>query len=141
VSGIVARVLGQPEVAAGASLLDLGANSIDMVRIVNALERELGFRPRVDEFYRQPSVAWLSDAYERSRGGAASALPDVSVAVAATQADPLPAEPAGSAPQPADAAELAAVARALEQVRGLSADELERLLAQARRRSGEEEQA
>ncbi|HEY9404139.1 MAG TPA: amino acid adenylation domain-containing protein, partial [Pyrinomonadaceae bacterium] len=48
------------------SLLDLGASSVDMIRIANLLEKELGFRPQIDEFYREPTLLGLANAYEQS---------------------------------------------------------------------------
>jgi acyl carrier protein len=47
------------------NLFDLGATSIDMIRIVNSVERALNFRPRIDVFYRDPTVAALTNSYEQ----------------------------------------------------------------------------
>jgi amino acid adenylation domain-containing protein len=68
ISRLVAGVLGLSEVGEDASLLDLGVNSVDVIRIANALERELGWRPSVEAFYRLPSVGGLATAYAE-RGG------------------------------------------------------------------------
>jgi acyl carrier protein len=61
---LVRQVLKAVPVAPDANLLCLGATSIDMVRISNLLERELGFRPRIDDFYRTPTVQALAAMYE-----------------------------------------------------------------------------
>jgi amino acid adenylation domain-containing protein len=62
---IVEGVLGQPGIAAGANLLQLGATSIDVVRIANALSSELGFRPQLAQLMRTPTLAELLAMYRR----------------------------------------------------------------------------
>ncbi len=57
---IVSEVLGSTDMDAKANLLQLGATSIEMIRIANALDQQLGFRPRMDDFYRDPSIDGLS---------------------------------------------------------------------------------
>jgi amino acid adenylation domain-containing protein len=74
----VERILGGEPVAPDANLLRLGATSIDIVRICNVLQAELGFRPRLAQFMRQPTLADLLDMYrahlrERSAAEAAPA--------------------------------------------------------------------
>jgi acyl carrier protein len=72
-AALVASVMQLEEIKPDANLLELGASSIDIVRIVNLSERELAFRPRVDEFYMSPTVEWLAFKYEelgRAGGGA-----------------------------------------------------------------------
>src|SRR6185312_8901157 len=64
---IVERVLGFDRVEWGANLLDLGANSVDLIRISNQLERELSFRPTMEEFFRTPTVAGLAELYAQER--------------------------------------------------------------------------
>jgi amino acid adenylation domain-containing protein len=61
---LVAEVLKVGHVDPDVNLLDLGATSIDMIKIVNSIERELGFRPKIEVFYRVPTVATLTDSYE-----------------------------------------------------------------------------
>jgi len=51
------------------NLLDLGADSLDIVSIINRLEQEFGFRPKIEEFYSQPTVAQLVTAYQRRLRG------------------------------------------------------------------------
>jgi SagB-type dehydrogenase family enzyme len=80
---IVAHVLDRPAVAPDANLMLLGATSIDIVRIANASEAELGFRPRLADLMRAPTLANLLGLY-RDRGHAATAR------TAAAAADPAP---------------------------------------------------
>jgi SagB-type dehydrogenase family enzyme len=47
------------------NLLDLGASSVDMIRIANLLENEFGFRPQIDEFFRDPTLKGLAQAHAR----------------------------------------------------------------------------
>jgi SagB-type dehydrogenase family enzyme len=61
-----ASVLQADHVDPNANILELGANSINIIRIANLLESEFGFRPSVEEFYRMPSVARLTEFYARS---------------------------------------------------------------------------
>ena len=68
----VARVLQMPAVDPAADLLALGANSVDIIRIANAIDRELGFRPKVEDAYREPTVVALAAAYDRQRWRAQS---------------------------------------------------------------------
>jgi len=67
IARLVASVIGVDHIEPQASLLDLGANSVDMIRVVNQLESDLGFRPRIDEFYLSPTVVGLARAYEQHR--------------------------------------------------------------------------
>ncbi|WP_425329058.1 SagB family peptide dehydrogenase [Streptomyces kasugaensis] len=59
----VEKVLDRTEIAPHANLLHLGATSIDIVRIGNALAGELGFRPRLAQLMRQPTLADLLGMY------------------------------------------------------------------------------
>ncbi len=63
VVGIVEAVLAQAGIAPAANLLHLGATSIDIVRIGNALASELGFRPRLAQLMRTPTLADLLGMY------------------------------------------------------------------------------
>ncbi|MFH0962801.1 MAG: amino acid adenylation domain-containing protein [Planctomycetota bacterium] len=67
IGGWVEDILGVGRIDPQANLLYLGATSIDMIRIVNRLESELGFRPRIDDFYRRPTVLGLVEAYRSQR--------------------------------------------------------------------------
>ncbi|BCJ65767.1 non-ribosomal peptide synthetase [Polymorphospora rubra] len=60
---IVTEILDVAVVAPDANLLLLGATSIDIVRISNALAGELGFRPKLARLMRQPTLADLLAIY------------------------------------------------------------------------------
>jgi amino acid adenylation domain-containing protein len=61
---LVVGVLGQAGLDAEANLLESGANSIDMIRIVNRIDEVFGFRPRIGDLYRDPTIAGLTRKYE-----------------------------------------------------------------------------
>ncbi|MEO6463482.1 MAG: SagB family peptide dehydrogenase, partial [Candidatus Eisenbacteria bacterium] len=67
IAAIVADVLALPAVADEANLLELGASSVDMVRVLNRLDAELGFRPGIEAFYGEPTIAGLARAGADSR--------------------------------------------------------------------------
>jgi SagB-type dehydrogenase family enzyme len=77
ISRIVESVLGIPVPDAQANIIGLGANSMEIVRIINRLEDELGFRPRFEDLSASPSVAALAVAYDgiRTIGGLADQAP------------------------------------------------------------------
>jgi amino acid adenylation domain-containing protein len=60
---LAARVLKQDGLSAADNLLALGATSVDMIRIANRIESELGRRPALDDLYRAPSIAALAASY------------------------------------------------------------------------------
>jgi pyochelin synthetase len=64
---IIAKILEVPDLDRGANLMGYGANSIDMVRIGNQLEKEFGFRPRMDQLFRLQTVDALARYYEEHR--------------------------------------------------------------------------
>jgi amino acid adenylation domain-containing protein len=72
---IVAGVLGVERVAPETELFSLGATSIEIVKIANLLERELGTRPKINELVQLSSVAAIAGYYARLEpaGGAAPA--------------------------------------------------------------------
>jgi SagB-type dehydrogenase family enzyme len=88
---LVAAALERDELAADANLLDLGANSVDLIRIANRLERELGFRPRMEAFFRDPTVRGLAALHAREQEGPAAA-PEPAAARPAAAARWRPAE-------------------------------------------------
>ena len=53
---VVSRVLQLGDIDPDANLFDLGATSVDAIRIANALEHELGVRPRLEVVYQQPTL-------------------------------------------------------------------------------------
>jgi len=73
----VCEVLGMSEIDAAENLLQMGATSIEMIRIANALDQHLGFRPRMDDFYRDPTVAGLSALYAQVNPSAGSTVPAI----------------------------------------------------------------
>lgn len=64
VGQVVASVLQLEAVAADADFFNLGATSVDIIRISNELENEFGYRPRIEEVFRSPTVAALASCYE-----------------------------------------------------------------------------
>ena len=66
IAGIVTHVLHLAALEPDADLLSAGANSIDIIRIVNALEREMNFRPQLIDVFRAPTIADLVRLYEIS---------------------------------------------------------------------------
>jgi pyochelin synthetase len=64
IAQLVAEVLGLEYVDPNANLLRLGANSIDIVKIGNRLEKEFGFRPQMEDMFRLPTIAALGNYYE-----------------------------------------------------------------------------
>ncbi|QUJ76791.1 amino acid adenylation domain-containing protein [Sulfitobacter albidus] len=59
IAGIVLRTLGQEKIDPHANLLSLGASSLDIVRISNAVAAAHGFRPPLARFMRSPTLAAL----------------------------------------------------------------------------------
>lgn len=68
ISELVTTVLGVEELSPQDDFLMLGATSVDMIRIANLLDREIGYRPGIDEFYERPTVMALAASYERDKG-------------------------------------------------------------------------
>ncbi|WP_323162118.1 non-ribosomal peptide synthetase [Pseudomonas fluorescens] len=64
---IVQGVLKRESIAANANLLNLGATSIDIVRISNALSGALQFRPHVAQLLAQPTLLHLLGMYRQNR--------------------------------------------------------------------------
>jgi SagB-type dehydrogenase family enzyme len=67
ITKLVMSVLKITHLDVNTNLLNFGANSIDMIRIVNLLEKELNFRPKMDEFFRRPTVLALSNLFEKQK--------------------------------------------------------------------------
>lgn len=59
---IVEGVLEQQGLHVEENIFHYGATSIHMMRIINQVELELGFRPAIDDFYTEPSIAGLLSA-------------------------------------------------------------------------------
>ena len=60
---LVDEVLQVGPVDPDADLLALGANSIDLVRIINLVEIRFGFRPNIVDLYRRPTLAEVAHQY------------------------------------------------------------------------------
>ncbi|MFC1718243.1 amino acid adenylation domain-containing protein, partial [Candidatus Poribacteria bacterium] len=66
ISWLAAGVLKMDHIDLHVNLLELGANSVDMIRIVNLLDKEMDFRPDMDEFYLNPTLSGLVECYEQA---------------------------------------------------------------------------
>ena len=62
---LVLGVLALKEIDPQVSLLEYGATSIDMIRLVNRLDETLGYRPRIGDFYRNPTIIGLVRGYQQ----------------------------------------------------------------------------
>lgn len=63
IEALVAGVLKLDGVDPEANLLELGASSIDLIRILNVLDQNLHFRPSLARFFGSPTVATLAQVY------------------------------------------------------------------------------
>jgi SagB-type dehydrogenase family enzyme len=64
VGRLVGQVLKVAQIDPKVNLISYGANSIDMVRMGNAFEKEFGFRPRMDQLFRLQTVEALTQYYQ-----------------------------------------------------------------------------
>jgi SagB-type dehydrogenase family enzyme len=62
----ICNILQVDEIDATVGLIELGATSVDIIRVVGQLEKELGFRPTFEEFYSSRSVKELARSLEQS---------------------------------------------------------------------------
>jgi pyochelin synthetase len=60
---IVAGALKLERIEPDQNLLELGADSLDLVAISSHLEREIGFRPKIADLYHRPTIAELIKNY------------------------------------------------------------------------------
>ncbi len=72
---IVLEVLNLPDISLQANLLELGANSVDMIRIANRCELQFAFRPKISTFYRTPTITALVSLYEQHQSRQQSLIP------------------------------------------------------------------
>jgi len=72
IAQIAENVLDISPLPARANLLSLGASSLDIVRISNAMAAEMGFRPNLARFMRSPSVATLIEFWHEHQESNAS---------------------------------------------------------------------
>jgi amino acid adenylation domain-containing protein len=77
VSGVLKLDTLDPE----ANLLTIGANSIDMVRIGNELEKAFGFRPRMDQIFRLQTARAIAEYCEAQTGQKATGKADAAAPV------------------------------------------------------------
>ena len=68
-NALITGALRVDRVDMNANLTELGANSLDALRIGNLLEREFGFRPTMQEFFRFPTLQGLANYYEQRLAG------------------------------------------------------------------------
>ncbi len=64
ITQLVADILHVEHVDHRSSLFEIGANSLDIVKILNAIEKQIKFRPPIAEFLRHPTIAHLIDIYD-----------------------------------------------------------------------------
>ncbi len=112
---IVETVLDQPGIAAGANLLQLGATSIDVVRIANAASSELGFRPQLAQLMRTPTLANLIGMYRQHAQPAAAEEAPIAPVEPAT---PVPVAEAGVVEDPRARQEFKAAGLGLRRLDG-----------------------
>jgi pyochelin synthetase len=62
IGAIVAHELQRESIEPTANLMNLGANSMDLVRIATRIEQQFGFRPRFGDFFRQPTVEGITQS-------------------------------------------------------------------------------
>lgn len=72
IAQIAENVLDITPLPAQANLLSLGASSLDIVRISNAMAAEMGFRPKLARFMRSPSVETLIEFWHEHQESNAS---------------------------------------------------------------------
>ncbi len=72
-AGLVSKILPIQGLSAESNLLDLGATSVDLIRLANLLERELGRRPSIDVLYRAPVVREIARLFDDVAPAAAPA--------------------------------------------------------------------
>ena len=75
IAGLVAQVLGLPRVSAHDNFFDLGANSVHVVRVHNALHAALGREISLIDMFNHPSVHRLARHLGEGDGEAAAPAP------------------------------------------------------------------
>ncbi|WP_374336347.1 amino acid adenylation domain-containing protein [Leeia sp.] len=81
---VVGKTLQRDNIPLEANLLNLGASSIDIVRISNALHAELGFRPKLAQFMASPTLNDLLALYREHQPQPVVSAPMVSSEPSAT---------------------------------------------------------
>ncbi|HWX43202.1 MAG TPA: amino acid adenylation domain-containing protein, partial [Blastocatellia bacterium] len=67
IASCVASVLKVESVSSEANLLELGANSIDLITVAAILEKEIAFSPNLGQFYDEPTVKGLVRSYAKRK--------------------------------------------------------------------------
>ncbi|HEV2844099.1 MAG TPA: phosphopantetheine-binding protein, partial [Thermoanaerobaculia bacterium] len=75
IAGVVAQVLGVPRVGAHDNFFDLGASSVHVVRVHNALHAALGREISLIDMFNHPSVHRLAQHLGEGGGGVAAPAP------------------------------------------------------------------
>jgi len=70
IARLVAEILSVEHVRLDVRLLDLGADSVSMIRIANRLEADLGLRPPLELLLDNPTVYQIGSLYAGSDGRA-----------------------------------------------------------------------
>ena len=65
ITQVIESVLGVHSLAPEANLLEYGATSVSIIRIINLLEKDFHCRPRLNEFFHFPTIMWLAIVYEQ----------------------------------------------------------------------------
>lgn len=68
---LVSKILELDSADPEVNLITLGANSIDMIKIGNLIEKEFGFRPRMDEIFRLQTINAIAVYCDSYLGGGA----------------------------------------------------------------------
>ncbi len=71
---LISDVLKIDEIDLNANLLDLGADSISMIRLANRMQSNLAIRPSIADLYRIQSIAELIEFCEQANNGSTSQL-------------------------------------------------------------------
>jgi len=74
VLALIAELLKLPSVSPDANLLDLGADSITVIRLANRLQAELSVRPSVAELYRMQRIEELLQFCEKNTDSATTVI-------------------------------------------------------------------
>nr|AWI62627.1 nonribosomal peptide synthetase [Cystobacter sp.] len=75
---LVGEALKLSSLSPQSNLFELGANSIDLIRLAGRLEETRGFRPRLELLFQSPTIATLAAALDEHLGRASAAEGDAS---------------------------------------------------------------
>jgi amino acid adenylation domain-containing protein len=94
INALIAEELGRPPLDPAQNLLAIGANSLDLVRIVGRLEKEFGVRPSFQEFFADPTVTALARVMTQRIGVPAISQASLAAPVALRRAAEIIVDPA-----------------------------------------------